>query len=298
MTALLRRTPGLHAAWLEWTGARRRMRVVLGLGAMIAAIALLIADAAGLRDAMASAITHPLLVFIGSLAFGSLSGAARRARRDARRTRDWTSALPVAPRDARRAEWLSTAATSMLVGLAATLLVVTLVAVGTPREATPDALTTLVALWLGLGIGVAIARLRRPSVALPPPPGSRYVPRVAPRDWRVPPSLAPLAAWPFREAFVRAQPRAASRAALPVLLLLPAGLSAAQASVVLAVATLLFAAVAQGAGTLAAVRSAVAWLAPAPASRTAVAFATARPALLVLTVTALAGGALVGWLGR
>lgn len=298
MLAFLRRTPGLYAAWLEWTGPRRRVRVALTLCWMLAAVEVLLVDAAGVRTAVATALLHPLLAFIGSLTFGSLSGAARRANRDAGRVRDWTGALPVAPRDARRADWLSTAATSLVAGAVATLLLAAIFSGGTQGMDTGAAASTLAAVWIGLGTGVAIARLRRPSVALPPPPGSRYVPRIAPRDWRSPPSLAPLAAWPFREAFVRAQPRAAARAALPVLLLMPAGMSAAQSAGVLAVATLLFAAVAQSAGTIAAVRGAVAWLATTPIRRAAVAFATARSAALVLTITLLAGVALVVGLNR
>lgn len=246
---------------------------------------------------------HPLLAVGLGLAFGSVTASARRARRHAARTRDWTGALPVAARDARRAAWLDAGATAAAAGALATL---TLVAAGSSVDAsavsatgvaisvTTTVATTVVALWLGLSAGVAYASLRRLRDALPPPPGSRYVPATTPRPWRAPPSLAPLGAWPLREAFVRAQPRAAARAALPVLLLLPAGLSLPQAALTLAMATLVLLLAALLAGTRAAVAASLAWLVPAPLDRAAVVLATARIALVAIGGATLVAVAL-GW---
>jgi hypothetical protein len=288
----LRRTPAAQAAWLEWTGPRRRGRLLATLGAA----ALAVGGGAWLgRDGHSWILNvHPLIAGGLGLAFATVTASARRARRHAARTRAWTGALPVAAPDARRAAWLDAAATAAAAGSLATF---TLVAAGLAGDAAVSATgvaTAIVALWLGLAAGVAYACLRRLRDALPPPPGSRYVPATPPRPWRARPSLAPLGAWPLREAFVRAQPRAAARAALPVLLLLPAGLSLPQAALTLAIATLVLLLAALLAGTRAAVAAALAWLVPAPLGRVTVARATARIALVVIGGATLVAVAL-GW---
>jgi hypothetical protein len=231
--AFLRRRPALYAAWIEWTGPRRRAsrRIAAGLviGVAVGAAALRGAPAAGL---LASLRANLAALAIAAVVLAAMITASRRAALHAAAARDWTAALPRAG-VGRRVESAARACAPAAVLLFAAAY--GLLALAVAGASALDGALACGAAIAGAVAGCALALVRPIGVPLAPPPGSRYVPaggRRAASHAR--PSLEPLSRWPLRAALVRARPQAAARTALPLLLLMPAGLSAGQAAALLA----------------------------------------------------------------
>src|SRR5512141_2632297 len=99
MRGWIRRTPAAHAAFLEWTGPRRRPRVIAIAALLALGISLAFVDGPALAGLLAVASADPLIAAVLAAIFATATGSARRARRIAAAPRAWTGALPAAPAD-------------------------------------------------------------------------------------------------------------------------------------------------------------------------------------------------------
>jgi len=155
--------------------------------------------------------------------------ARRRSLKRTQASRSWIAALPVQPSIAR---W-ETLLIEMAPALAMAGALVLAFAIASVWVA--SAIFTGLEMTGGVVLGTLVSYCVPAPKVVDLPPGSRYVPhrRVAkvpvPRG-----SLSALGAWPVRQMFASARPKAVARATLPILLIMPLGTTADSAMLVLA----------------------------------------------------------------
>jgi hypothetical protein len=214
----LARSPRLLAGFLIW-GNRWRARGWRSLVAP-ALFYTAISIVTGYASRLAWLAHHGL--FLAGLAALAASGliARRRAAQRADAARSWTAALPV---ETFTATW-----TALLTELTPAGIWICLLMLIAP-------LATGLAISTGIAIGALLSywapARRAPQLA----PGSRYVPQGrAAKDPTPRASLSALGAWPVRQMFASARPKAVARATVPILLIVPLGATADSAMLIIA----------------------------------------------------------------
>jgi hypothetical protein len=208
----------------------------------------------------------------------------RRVRHQTEGPRSWLAALPVDPSTAR---WEAVAIDVAPVGIALLGLALAFGAVGAvcaraPGFSAGSAVDASLGVVIGACLGAVVSYLMPARRRIDLPPGSRYVPhRQTSGTAPLRPTLAPLGHWPIRQMFASAQPRAVARAALPVLLCLPAGMSPAAALTAIAVIALLGLLLLLVIAVISVSGALRLWLAPLPLAGGAAARALLLPPLLV-----------------
>lgn len=222
------------------------------------------------RSAVAAAFSelqqHTVMIALLAGILAALVVSRQRSIHAAHAARSWLGALPVSPR-ARRVE----AITLQLAPLIAALVLVSglsLLAVAAFAVAGLPVGACFIA-WRSLLLGTMLGAMGGLAAPLPKPvvlhPGSRYVPRVT-RGRRPVPSLAALGIWPIRRMFSMLQPKALSRAALPLLVMMPLGTTAAAAMVWIGLMGALTALVFLAVSIVSVTQAARDWLKPLPLS--------------------------------
>jgi hypothetical protein len=257
--------PRLQTAKLTWLNRKARARAVGALALLLCGAlgAMFWAERAPIAQALQALRGHALLCSgLAALATAVLV-ARRRSLERARFARSWLAAVPIRSASARwEALLIETSPASAALAVAAILaLIAALVLVQH---------TDIVAVWAylsgGVAMGAIISYLVPPPKPVDPPPGSRYVPhRNARSTAPVRPSLAALGQWPIRQLFAWVQPKAVSRATIPILVMMPLGTTADTAMVVLALFAVAGALLLSWSAALSVSRRAMRWMVPLPA---------------------------------
>ena len=270
--------PRLLTAKLIWSNRRTQARVgsvllLLLCGALGAAFYLE-------RDAIAPALgalrRHGYVCLGLAAVFSALNVARRRVLERAQYLRSWLAAAPVRSATARwEALLIETVPASAALLVIAVLALIAAVATARVSDA--------VALWAdlsgGVVLGVIIGYLIPAPKPVDLPPGSRYVPHRHVRNTTpIRPSLQALGQWPIRQMFAWAQPKAVSRATIPILVMMPLGTMADTAMVVMALFGVVGAVLLLGSAAISVSRLAARWLAPLPVRAGAVVRAFLLPA--------------------
>jgi hypothetical protein len=224
------------------------------------------------RDAIAPALDalrrHGYVCLGLAAALSAILISRRRVLERAQFTRSWLAAVPVKSAAARwEALLIETLPASSALVIIAVLALVAAVALAQ--------LGGVVALWANLSGGVVLGVIIGYVIPVPKPvdlpPGSRYVPHCHVRNTAlVQPSLKALGQWPVRQMFAWAQPKAVSRATIPILVMLPLGTMADTAMVVIALFAVAGALLLLWSAAIAVSRLAARWLAPLPVRASAV----------------------------
>ena len=144
-------------------------------------------------------------------------------------------------------------------------------------------LGAVAALWADLSGGVVLGVIIGYFIPAPKPidlpPGSRYVPhRHVAKTTPVRASLKALGQWPIRQMFAWAQPKAVSRATIPILVMMPLGTMADTAMGVIALFGVIGSLLLVWSAAISVSRLAARWLAPLPVRAGAVVGAILLPA--------------------
>ena len=261
-----------------WRNRRARARVG-------AALALLLCGAFGVacfleRDAVAQALDalrrHGYLCLGVAAAISAILVARRRVLERAHFMRSWLAAVPIRSVTARsEALLIETFPASAALVVIAVLALIVAVAIAHFGD--------VVALWAdlsgGVVLGVIVGHLIPAPKPVDLPPGSRYVPkRHVRKTLPVRPSLKALGQWPIRQMFAWAQPKAVSRATIPILVMMPLGTMADTAMVVIALFAVVGALLLLWSAAISVSRLAARWLAPLPVRARAVVRAFLLPA--------------------
>lgn len=285
-------SPALGASWREWTGKRRRLHVVaLAIASIVIPASLAVAAPRVARNLVWLASEHPAAVVAAAALFSCYTSSARAARGRSDWARHWTAALPTPEAGIRLYAWILAVAPVLLVGIAV-LAFCTSSLVAAAFAGTPDPGSRGVALaaWLGLLAGMSIGMIwKQTGRPTPAPPRSRYVPHSLGHQAADRATLHPLGRWAMREAFACAQPRAAVRAVLPVLLMTPASLSGLPLIFTLLGVTCLLAAGALASGFVVTLRKSRAWVSPLPINPWMALGAAARLTVIALALAVVAG---------
>ncbi len=206
--------------------------------------------------------------------------ARRRVLERAHFMRSWLAAVPIRSVTARsEALLIETFPASAALVVIAVLALIVAVAIAHFGD--------VVALWAdlsgGVVLGVIVGHLIPAPKPVDLPPGSRYVPKRHVRKTSpVRPSLKALGQWPIRQMFAWAQPKAVSRATIPILVMMPLGTMADTAMVVIALFAVVGALLLLWSAAISVSRLAARWLAPLPVRGRAVVRAFLLPACAFL----------------
>lgn len=228
---MLRRNPLLMALWFE---IRNRRRLLGKDPVLVWAIAVLTVSAmlgltwtafsghaAVLLESYAS---HPRWVFCAALLHAAIWTSWKRRHFREQGMNDWLIALPIEAAAVSRALALRASAAPVMQVIA----ILVLVGLLDTLQASANTRIGISSLCLSAGcvLGAALGwRLARVSTAADTIIGSRYAPTPAVSRQRGA-SLSALSRWPIAQAFAWSHPRAAIKIVLPVLLAMPAGVSA------------------------------------------------------------------------
>ena len=279
----LQLSPRLWASRLVWrnrwlrASAWGRALTAVTLLAVVVCAALAVSD---IGDVWRGRLErHRLLIAVIATGIAAILVARSRAieRSDARRS--WLAALPVR---ASRARW-----ESLLIACApAGLMLVSgpLITLVAPLPA--------ISILGGIVLGAVVGYLIPEAQAVDLPPGSRYVPhrRLTPSASK--PSLSALGLWPVRRLFASVRPQAVTRAAIPLLLLVPMGSTADGVMLAFGIIAGVAATALLVAAILAVSTAATRWLLPLPLRPgTIAAQVLLRPVVVLLLLAAV-----VAWL--
>jgi len=282
----LQQTPRLLARLLVWRNRWARVAAPVRVLTAVALPAVTVCAAVAAAEIVASGDSrrgllerHRLLLAVIAACIAASLVARRRAieRSDARRS--WLAALPVGRSRARWESLVIACAPACVM-----LMVVPLIALVAPHAA--------IALLGGILVGAVVGYLIPETQVVDLPPGSRYVPhrRLAPK---VPvPSLSALGLWPVRRLFASLRPQAVTRAAIPLLLVIPMGAKADAAMLMIGILVALAATALLVAAMLAVSKAATRWLLPLPLRPGTIAAQVLMRPLVVIGVLA----AVTGWL--
>lgn len=235
--------------------------------------------AARFGAALETAWAHWGLVGLGAFLWSYVGAHRRRVRMAAEDASSWLSPLPVS-----RSRFLRMAFVPGLQLLAIALLLAA-GALSGPHTGVAVRLLVLVTVCFGIGLLSGwLARLRQGGV-----PSSHYVKVRYPRSrWATAPTLTPLAYWAAGQASVFLKPQVIARAALPVLLAVPMGISANDAFGTAALAIVVLSLIGNTVAALRVTLAAGAWLSPTPVDRRRFAVAVGSAALIVQALTCVA----------
>jgi hypothetical protein len=255
---------------------RVRVLAAVTLLAVIVCAAVAIVDlGASGESRLAMLETHRLSIAVLAACFAATLVARRRAIERSEARRSWLAALPVRPSRARCESLVIACAPAC--GM---LLVVPLLALFAPHAA--------LALLGGIVAGAMVGYLIPDAPPVDLPPGSRYVPhrRLAPRLAR--PSLSALGLWPVRRLFASLRPQAVTRAAIPLLLMVPMGATADAVMLLIGILITVTATALLVAAMLVVSKAATRWLLPLPLRPgTIAAQVLLRPVVVLLLLAAV-----------
>ena len=278
--------PRLAAAKLIRLNRRKRARiknsaVLLSLAVLIA---LLWAEVTVPLPLKWLRLHAPLCAGFAAIASAILI-ARRRALKRAEFARSWLAAVPVSASTARWESLLiETFPAIAAIGSLAMLSISYMLVLAITKRA--DFLAPFV-VWATLSGGIAAGVIGSFLVPQPKPvdlpPGSRYVPhQKLRRPAKFRPAFSALGTWSIRQAFAWAQPKIVSRAALPILIIMPMGTTADSAMVVIAIFGMFGLLLLVWTGVIAVSGLARGWLAPLPARSGEVIRAFLLPACAVI----------------
>lgn len=216
--------------------------------------------------------------------------ARRRALKRAEFARSWLAAVPVSASTARWESLLiETYPAIAAVGLLTIASISYVLVLAITKRA--DFLAPIV-VWATLSGGIAAGVIGSFLVPQPKPvdlpPGSRYVPhQKLTRAAKFRPAFSALGSWPIRQAFAWAQPKIVSRAAIPILIIMPMGTTADSAMVVIAIFGIIGLLFLVWSGVIAVSRLARRWLAPLPVRSGEVIRAFLLPACAVIVAASV-----------
>jgi len=275
----LRLSPRLWARRLVWrnrwvrASARGRVLTAVTLLAVIGCAALAVSHIGAAW--LGRLERHRLLIAVIATGSAAMLVARSRAieRSDARRS--WLAALPVRASRARSESLLIACAPAWVM-----LVSVPLIALVAPRPA--------ISILGGIVVGAVVGYLIPEAQAVDLPPGSRYVPhrRLTPKASK--PSLSALGLWPVRRLFASVRPQAVTRAAIPLLLLVPMGSTADGVMLAFGIVAGVAATALLVAAILAVSTAATRWLLPLPLRPgTIAAQVLLRPVVVLLLLAAV-----------
>ena len=280
-SSISRRVPGwvlsrpyAAVAVLSCVNVFRRYRWLTAACAVAICGALLAAARFGI--ALDTAWGHWGLVGLAAFLWSYVGAHRRRVRIAAEDASSWLAPLPVS-----RSHFLRMTFVPGLQLLAIALLLVA-GALSGPRAGVAGRILVLVIVCFGVGLLAGwLARLRQGGV-----PNSHYVKVRYPRSrWAAAPTLRPLSYWVSGQASVFLKPKVIARAALPILLAVPMGVSANDAFGTAALAIAVLSLLGHTVAALRVALAAGAWLSPTPVDRRRFAVAVGAAALIVQTLT-------------
>jgi hypothetical protein len=284
--------PRLAAAKLIRLNRRMRARVnpiipvCLSLGVLIALFWVEATVAPPLNWLRSHGLLCAGLAAVGS----AVLIARRRALKRAEFARSWLAAVPVSASTAR---WESLLIETLPAIAAIGLLMIVSISYALVLVVTKSAdVFAPFAVWATLSGGIAAGVIGSFLIPQPKPadlpPGSRYVPhQKSKRNAKFRPSLRALGRWPIRQAFAWAQPKIVSRAAIPILIIMPMGTTADSAMVVLAIFGMIGVLLLVWSGVISVSRLARRWLAPLPVRSSEVIRAFLLPACTVIVAASV-----------
>lgn len=223
-----------------------------------------------------TAWAHWGLVAAVAFVWSCVGAHRRRARIAAEDAQSWLSPLPVP-----RSHFLRMTFAPGLQLLAIALLLAAAALAG-PGTVVAVRLLLLVAVCSGVGLLAGWLARQRPSGV----PNSHYVKVRYPRSrWATAPTLRPLSYWASGQASVFLKPKVIARAALPILLALPMGISANDALGTAALAIVVLSLMGHTVAALRVAFAASAWLSPTPVDRRRFAVAVGAAALIAQALT-------------
>jgi hypothetical protein len=232
--------------------------------------------AARLGTALETAWAHWRLVAVVAFLWSYVGAHRRRLRIAAEDAQSWLSPVAVP-----RSHFLRMTFAPGLQLLAVALLLAA-DALARPGAGVAVRLLLLVTLCFGVGLLAGwLARQRLGGV-----PSSHYVKVRYPRArWATAPTLTPLSYWASGQASVFLKPKVIARAALPVLLAVPMGISANDALGTAALAIVVLSLMGHTVAALRVALAAGAWLSPTPVERRRFAVAVGSAALMAQALT-------------
>ncbi len=266
--------PYTAVAVLRCVNAFRRYRWLTA--ACVVAVCGAVWGAARFGTALETAWDHWGLVGLGAFLWSYVGAHRRRVRMAAEDASSWLSPLPVS-----RSHFLRMTFAPGLQLLAIALLLAA-AALSSFHTGIAARLLVLVTVCFGIGLLLgSLARLRQGGV-----PNSHYVKVRFPRThWASAPTLTPLSYWAAGQASVFLKPKVIARAALPVLLAVPMGISANDAFGTAALAIVVVSLLGNTVAALRVTLAAGAWLAPTPVDRRRFAVAVGSAALILQAAT-------------
>lgn len=280
-SSISRRVPGwvlsrpyAAVAFLHCVNVLRRYRWLMAV--CVIAVGGALWAAAHFGTALETAWAHWGLVGLGAFLWSYVGAHRRRVRMAAEDASSWLAPLPVS-----RSHFLRMTFVPGLQLLAIAILLAA-GALSGPRTGVAVRLFVLVTACFAIGLLSGwLARLRQAGV-----PNSHYVKVRYPRSrWATAPTLIPLSYWAAGQASVFLKPKVIARAALPVLLAVPMGISANDAFGTAALAIVVLSLMGNTVAALRVTLAAGAWLSPTPVDRRRFAVAVGSAALIAQALT-------------